>query len=47
MNDAHWLVKDFDILYRSALDVSESIIDPHRAASSRAPDRPRTPRSHA
>lgn len=28
--DVHWLVKDFDILYRSALDVSVSIVEPER-----------------
>lgn len=30
MADADWLVKDFEILYRSALDVSESIVEPER-----------------
>lgn len=28
--DVHWLVKDFDVLYRAALDVSESIVEPAR-----------------
>lgn len=28
--DVHWLVKDFDVLYRAAEDVSESIVDPDR-----------------
>jgi len=31
-DDASWLVKDFDVLYRSALDVSESVLDPDGAS---------------
>lgn len=30
IDDVPWLVKDFHVLYRAALDVSESIVDPER-----------------
>lgn len=32
IDDVPWLVKDFDVLYRAAEDVSESIIDPDRVS---------------